>query len=54
MFAQLGFTISYEKSHLIPSQRIGFLGFIFDSIKMTIELPQGKISKLHNTIIKLR
>ena len=53
MFVQLGFTVNYEKSHVIPSQRIGFLGFIFDSIKMIIELPHDKISKLHNTIIKL-
>ena len=53
MFVQLGFTVNYEKSHLIPSQRIGVLGFIFYSIKMIIELPQEKISKLHNTIIKL-
>lgn len=38
----LGFLINWEKSVLRPSTRCKFLGFFFDSIKMSIELPANK------------
>ncbi|KAK6175741.1 hypothetical protein SNE40_014134 [Patella caerulea] len=38
----LGFYINYEKSALIPSKQIMFLGFIINSEKMTIQIPDEK------------
>ena len=43
---QLGFTIHPKKSVLIPTQTIEFLGFLIDSVAMTITLPQGKMDKI--------
>lgn len=39
---RLGFVINDKKSKLIPSTRCKFLGFIYDSVKMTVELPNNK------------
>ena len=38
LLTDLGFQINYEKSLLIPTQTICFLGFILDSVKMIISL----------------
>jgi len=38
----LGWLINFEKSVLIPCKRIQYLGFIFDSQNMSIELPLEK------------
>lgn len=38
----LGFIINRQKSVMIPNRRCRFLGFIFDSEQMTIELPFEK------------
>ena len=38
LLQKLGFTIHPEKSVLVPTQRITFLGFIIDSVSMTITL----------------
>ena len=46
LLRQLRFTIHIDKPHLIPTQRITFLGFIFDSIHMTIELTKEKKEKI--------
>ena len=35
-----GFTIHPEKSVLVPTQQITFLGFVIDSIKMTITMTE--------------
>lgn len=42
LFTELGFKVHSEKSSLIPSQRLKFLGFIIDSCEMTIPLPDSK------------
>ena len=42
----LGFVINWEKSELNPVQRIIYLGFLINSIRMTISLPEEKIMKL--------
>ena len=42
----LGFVIHATKSVLIPTQRITFLGFIFDTLAMTITLTKEKKNKL--------
>ena len=44
---RLGFLINWRKSVLVPSQTQEFLGFLFDSQKMEIQVPQGKIKQLH-------
>ena len=42
----LGFHINREKSELDPTQKIEFLGFILDSVNMTISLTPAKIAKI--------
>lgn len=49
-YARLGFSINYEKSQLVPSKRVKFLGFIFDTEAFTISLPSSKIEKILNCI----
>ena len=39
----LGFVINFEKSILEPCSRLRHLGFIIDSVTMTVSLPQDKI-----------
>jgi len=38
----LGWIINFKKSVLVPTQRVTYLGFIFDSRAMSIELPEKK------------
>ena len=42
----LGFTINYEKSSLVPSQRIVFFGFLTDSVQFKIFLTEEKVQKI--------
>lgn len=46
--SSLGFIINVSKSSLLPSQRCKYLGFIFDSTRMTIELSYEQKSILGN------
>ncbi|KAJ8948464.1 hypothetical protein NQ317_018874 [Molorchus minor] len=46
LLSSLGFLINSQKSMLTPNTRCKFLGFIFDSIKMSIELPLEKWEKI--------
>lgn len=46
----LGFVISYKKSNLIPERRCKFLGFIIDTKKFTLELPDEKRVHLINLV----
>ena len=46
LLSELGFTINYEKSVLIPAHSIKFQGFIIDSNTMTIRPTSQKRSKL--------
>jgi hypothetical protein len=43
---KLGWRINTKKCHLIPSQRIRFLGFVWDSRSQTCELPPEKVTNL--------
>ena len=55
LFDRLGLTISLKKSVLRPVQRIEYLGFILDSVAMTVELTDGKkakIKKLAQALLK--
>ena len=44
LLSSLGFTVNKTKSQLIPSQRTTFLGFVVDSVAMTLSLPDDKVS----------
>ena len=46
---QLGYVVNFEKSSLIPSQKIEHLGLLLDSINMTVSLNEDKV----RNIIKL-
>ncbi|XP_077270144.1 uncharacterized protein LOC143901594 [Temnothorax americanus] len=48
----LGFIINEEKSQLSPVQRCKYLGFVFDSNQMTIELPKEKKLRALETMSK--
>ena len=43
----LGLTINFGKSCLIPTQRIEFLGFILDSVSMSVSLTRSKQEKIY-------
>ena len=53
MFNSLGFMINFEKSILLPSQRIEFLGFMIDSTTMTISIPIKKLNAVKDEAINL-
>ena len=44
----LGFKVNFKKSDLVPSQRVTYLGFIFDTISMTVSLPEEKVRKIES------
>lgn len=43
LLQNLGFIINFNKSQLTPSKRCKFLGLIYDSQEMVVELPTDKI-----------
>ena len=47
LFSKFGFVIRPVKSHFVPSQMVTYLGFIINSEKMTVYLPNYKEGKLH-------
>ena len=46
--SNLGFSINYSKSCLIPSRIITHLGYIWNSDNMTVSLPLEKLEKIKN------
>ena len=46
LFTLLGFVINAQKSSVILDQRITFLGFVLDSVSMTITLTDEKKAKV--------
>ena len=44
----LGFTINWEKSILVPSQSLTFLGLCINSLALSLSLPEKKILNIHN------
>ncbi len=52
-FDNLGFTIHPTKSEFMPKQRITFLGFILDSISMTVRPNSEKINNITNACKRL-
>ena len=54
LFQSLGFTIHSDKSQPVPSQRVrDFLGFILDSIAMTVSMKLDKADKVKTAIRQL-
>ena len=51
MFNDLGLVVHPEKSVLIPQQKITFLGFVIDSIKMIVRLTEDKIRKTKEVLL---
>ena len=50
LFNLLGFSINHEKSQLIPTQQIQYLGFLIDSQNLMIRLTQEKVEQLTRTV----
>lgn len=50
LFSKLGLLINYKKCQLTPEIRCKFLGFIFNSEKMQIELPESKREKIRSLV----
>ena len=46
LFTRLGFVINAEKSCFIPAQKVTFLGFVLDSVSMTIAFTEDKKAKV--------
>ena len=42
----LGYGVNFEKSALTPSRTVEHLGFMWDSNKMLVSLPQDKVDKI--------
>ena len=53
LLESLGFRISNEKSVIIPTQKLEYLGFIIDSTSMTLDLPVGKTQSIESSAQKL-
>ena len=53
LLQEIVFPIHNEKSMLIPSQSLTFLGFILNSVTMTVQLTQSRKEKLKNAYKKL-
>ena len=53
LLQSLGFIIHPDKSVLIPTQKIEYLGFILDSVNLTIEVTTRKKQKIHDLIEKI-
>ena len=50
LLLKLGFSIHPEKSPLIPVQKIEYLGFLIDSVKMKISMTKIQQDRLKNLI----
>ncbi|XP_038066498.1 uncharacterized protein LOC119736556 [Patiria miniata] len=46
LLQDLGFIVNKEKSNLIPTQQVEYLGFVINSKNMTLSLNQGKINNI--------
>lgn len=54
LLRKLGFIINEDKSQLQPSVKCKFLGFVFDSVNMTLEITQEKRLSIYNDILKIK
>nr|CAH7735780.1 unnamed protein product [Callosobruchus chinensis] len=54
LFSRLVFIINRQKSVLSPTQNITYLGYIFNSIYMRLELPSSKVDNIEKRLLQLR
>ena len=54
LLESLGFTVNLEKSCLIPTQIITFLGFVINSTVEALSLPQEKVVKVTSLCLKAK
>lgn len=54
LLQNLGFIINREKSNLIPSKELTFLGYTFNTSLMSMHLPLEKSAAVRNSLITLR
>lgn len=54
LFESLGFILNFEKCNLIPSMKCKYLGFIFDSVNLTVELTSKKRELIVNLSEKFK
>lgn len=52
LLTSLGFIINFNKSSLQPKQKCKFLGFCFDTVNLTISLPDEKRNKIAQIVRK--
>ena len=53
LLESLGFRINYEKSVIIPTQKLEYLGFITDITSRTLALPVWKIQLIQSSAQKI-
>ena len=53
LLQNLGFSIHSAKFILTPTQRIKFLGFVIDSVQITLEITEEKKNKVHNFCLEI-
>lgn len=53
IFQQAGFQINEKKSSLQPTQLITFLGYVIDTVQMTVSLPREKVQQILKEIQNL-
>ena len=49
----MGIAINFKKSQIVPTQRIRILGFVIDTVRMTVTLTEGKTQKLKTLVLNL-
>ena len=54
LLESLGFVIHREKSVLTPCHEITYLGFVFNSVNMTVRLTEEKVQKIIDLCIELK
>lgn len=54
LLEKLGFVFNFAKSQTVPKQRGVYLGFVFDSVHMTMSLPDRKRLKIIQIIKGIR
>ncbi|KAM4795568.1 uncharacterized protein WCC33_000623 [Rhinophrynus dorsalis] len=50
LLTSLGFLINWDKSVLVPSRSMEFLGFLIDSVHTSLSLPAGKVRSIRREL----
>ena len=53
LMTELGFVINQTKSHLNPTQSLEFVGFVINTIEITVRLPTNRIPVVVNACCHL-